>query len=324
MRRIAFGIIAALSDRREIEEAVTIVPHRQGAAAPGQELVTARERVAPTRPLTEEPWIKIRPGRSPISAELKQVWAHRELLYFLIWRDLKVRYKQTALGPAWVILQPLLMALVFTVFMGWLARVPSDGVPYPLFAYAGLLPWTFFSSAVATAGNGLIVNGPMVTKVFFPRMLIILALTGVRLTDLLVSFSVLLALMVYYSIGLRWGILLLPALVLQATLLAVGVALWFSALIVRRRDYATLLPVLLQAWMFASPVIYPSRLVPEKWRLIYSLNPLAGVIDGFRSALFGLPFNWAGLITSAVVTMLLLTYSVRFFLRADENLVDII
>jgi lipopolysaccharide transport system permease protein len=155
------------------------------------------------------------------------------------------------------------------------------------------VPWTFFSSAVSTASNGLIANGPMVTKVFFPRMLIHLALTGVRLTDLIVSFVVLLALMGCYGIGVRWGILLLPVPVLQATLLAVGVALWFSARIVKRRDYATLLPVLLQAWMFASQVIYPSRLVPEKWRLVYSLNPLAGVIDRFRSALFGLPFDWA-------------------------------
>jgi lipopolysaccharide transport system permease protein len=259
-----------------------------------------------------------------VRSELREVWAHRELLYFLIWRDLKVRYKQTALGPTWVVLQPLLMALVFAIFMGRLARVPSEVVPYPLFAYGGLLLWTFFSSAVSTAGNGLIANGQLITKVFFPRMLIHLALTGVRLTDLIVSFAVLLALMGYYGIGMYWGILLLPLLVLQATLLAVGVALWFSALIVRRRDYATLLPVLLQAWMFASPVIYPSRLVPEKWHLVYSLNPLAGLIEGFRSALFGIPFDWVGIALSGVVTLLVLAYSVRTFLRADENLVDII
>ena len=305
-------------------EAVNIVPHRQGAAAPDQELVTSRGHVAPARPLPKEPLIKIRPGRASVSSELREVWAHRELLYFLIWRDLKVRYKQTALGPAWVILQPLLMALVFTVFMSWLARIPSGDVPYPLFAYAGLVPWTFFSTAVSTAGNGLIVNGSMVTKVFFPRMLIILALTGVRLTDLLVSFVVLLVLMLCYGMSVRPGILLLPVLVLQATLLAVGVALWFSARLVRRRDYATLLPVLLQAWMFASPVIYPSRLVPEKWHLIYSLNPLVGVIEGFRSSLLGLPFDWVSIATSGVVTLLLLAYSVLSFLRADENLVDII
>lgn len=308
-------------------EAVTIVPHRQDAAAPGQELVTSPGRAArprPLTPLTEAPLIKIRPGRAPVASELREVWAHRELLYFLIWRDLKVRYKQTALGPAWVVLQPLLMALIFTVFMGWLARVPSDGVPYPLFAYAGLVPWTFFSSSVSVAGTGLIAHGPMVTKVFFPRMLIHLALVGVRLTDLLVSFVVLLVLMLCYGVGVRPSILLLPVLVLQATLLAVGVALWFSARIARRRDYATLLPVLLQAWMFASPVIYPARLVPEKWRLLYSLNPLAGVIEGFRSALFGLPFDWAGMATSGAVTLLLLAYSVGSFLRADENLVDII
>jgi hypothetical protein len=205
-------------------EAFTIVPHRQDAAAPSQESFTSRGRVAPARPLTKEPLIKIRPGRASVSSELREVWAHRELLYFLIWRDLKVRYKQTALGPAWVVLQQLLMALVFTIFMGWLARVPSDGVPYPLFAYAGLVPWTFFSSAVSTAGNGLIANSQLVTKVFFPSMLIHLALTGVRLTDFLVSFVVLLVLMLCYGVGVRPSILLLPVLVLQATLLAVGVA----------------------------------------------------------------------------------------------------
>jgi lipopolysaccharide transport system permease protein len=305
-------------------EAVTIVSHREGAATPSQELVTSRGRVAPARPLSQDPLIKIRPGRAPVSSELKDVWAHRELLYFLVWRDLKVRYKQTALGPAWVVLQPLLMALVFTVFMGWLARVPSDGVPYPLFAYAALVPWTFFSTAVSVASSGLIANGQMVTKVFFPRMLIHLALTGVRLIDLLVSFVVLAILMACYGMSVHWGILLLPVLVLQVTLLAVGVSLWFSARMVTRRDYATLLPVLLQAWMFASPVIYPSRLVPQKFRLIYSLNPMAGVIEGFRSALFGFPFEWAGMAVSGGVTLLVLVYSVRAFLRADENLVDII
>jgi homopolymeric O-antigen transport system permease protein len=305
-------------------EAVTIIPHRQDAVAPSHKSFTSRRSVAPARPLPEEPLIKIRSGRASVSSELREVWAHRELLYFFIWRDLKVRYKQTALGPAWVVLQPLLMALVFAVFMGKLARVPSEGVPYPLFAYAGLVPWTFFSSAVSTAGNSLIANGQLVTKVFFPRMLIHLALTGVRLIDLLVSFVVLLALMGCYGIGVSWSILLLPVLVLQATLLAIGVALWFSARIVARRDYATLLPVLLQAWMFASPIIYPSRLVPGNWHLVYSLNPLAGVIEGFRSALFGFPFDWAGMALSGVVTLLVLAFSVRSFLRADENLVDVI
>lgn len=277
------------------------------------------------RPLPKEPLIKIRPGRVSVSAELREVWAHRELLFFLIWRDIKLRYKQTALGPAWVILQPLLMALVFTVFIGRLARIPSDGVPYSLFAYAGLVPWTFFSSAVSTAALGLVANAPMVTKVFFPRMLIHLALTGVRLIDFVVSFIVLLVLILCYGMGLRPSLLLLvPILTLQAALLAVGVSLWFSARIVRRRDYATLLPVLLQAWMFASPIIYPSTLIPEKWRLVYSLNPLAGVIDGFRSALFGFPFDWAGMFVSGMVTIVLLAFSIRTFLSADENMVDII
>ena len=306
-------------------EADTIIPYQQDAAAQDQKSFILEGRAVAPRPLPKEPLIKIRPGRVSVSAELREVWAHRELLFFLIWRDIKLRYKQTALGPAWVILQPLLMALVFTVFIGRLARVPSDGVPYSLFAYAGLVPWTFFSSAVSTAALGLVANAPMVTKVFFPRMLIHLALTGVRLIDFVVSFIVLLVLILCYGMGLRPSLLLLvPILTLQAALLAVGVSLWFSARIVRRRDYATLLPVLLQAWMFASPIIYPSTLIPEKWRLVYSLNPLAGVIDGFRSALFGFPFDWAGMFVSGMVTIVLLAFSIRTFLSADENMVDII
>ena len=306
-------------------EADTIIPYQQDAAAQDQKSFILEGRAVAPRPLPKEPLIKIRPGRVSVSAELREVWAHRELLFFLIWRDIKLRYKQTALGPAWVILQPLLMALVFTVFIGRLARVPSDGVPYSLFAYAGLVPWTFFSSAVSTAALGLVANAPMVTKVFFPRMLIHLALTGVRLIDFVVSFIVLLVLILCYGMGLRPSLLLLvPILTLQAALLAVGVSLWFSARIVRRRDYATLLPVLLQAWMFASPIIYPSTLIPEKWRLVYSLNPMAGVIDGFRSALFGFPFDWAGMFVSGMVTIVLLAFSIRTFLSADENMVDII
>jgi lipopolysaccharide transport system permease protein len=303
--------------------AADIASQQEGAAA-REGVRSAGGRVAPASALPEEPLIKIRPGGSRAASDLWEVWAHRELLYFLIWRDLKLRYKQTSLGAAWVVLQPLLMAIVFTVFMSRLARVPSDGVPYPVFVYAGLLPWTFFSSSVATSGYSLIANSQMVTKVFFPRMLIHLALTGVRLTDLLVSVVVLLALMLYYGIGVRWSILLLPALAAQAALLTVGVGLWFSALIVRRRDYGTLLPVLLQAWMFASPVIYPSRLVPENWRLIYSLNPLVGIIDGFRAALFGLQFDWTAVAISCVVTLLLVAYSVFAFLRVDAHLADII
>lgn len=274
--------------------------------------------------LPSEPLIKIRPGQPRITSELKEAWAFSELLYFLVWRDLKVRYRQTSLGVAWVVLHPLLMALVFTIFMGILARVPSEGVPYPLFAYSGVLLWTFFSNSVSTSGYSLIANSSMITKVFFPRVLLPVAVTGVRLVDFLFASVVLFAMMLYYGVGAGRGLLLLPLLLAQATLLTLGVGLWFSALIIKYRDVGTLLPVLLQIWMFASPVIYPSSLVPERWRWIYMLNPVAGLLEGFRAALFGLEFDWIGLGMSAAVTLSLLAYFVRAFHRMKENLVDTI
>jgi lipopolysaccharide transport system permease protein len=294
-------------------------------SAPRLDSVGARGDAVVSPPaLPSEPLIKIRAGRSRITSELKEAWTYSELLYFLVWRDLKVRYRQTSLGVAWVILHPLLMALVFTVFMGTLARVPSEGVPYPLFAYAGVLLWTFFSNSVSTSGYSLIANSSMITKVFFPRALLPVAVTGVRLVDFLFASLVLFAMMIYYGVGAGWGLLLLPLLLAQATLLTLAVGLWFSALITRYRDVGTLLPVLLQVWMFASPVIYPSSLVPERWRWIYLLNPMAGLLEGFRASLFGLEFDWVGMGLSAAVTLSLLAYFVRAFHRMQENLVDTI
>jgi lipopolysaccharide transport system permease protein len=270
----------------------------------------------------EEPLIKIRPGRSALSVELKEAWAQRELLGFLIWRDLKVRYRQTLLGAAWVILQPLLTALVFTVFMSRLARVPSDGLPYPLFAYAGLLPWTFFSNAVSTSSYSLISNSYIITKVYFPRLIIPAAVVGVRLVDFLVASVVLTVLMSFYGIGPGWSMLMLPLLTVEVTLFALGVGLCFSVWNVKYRDIGTALPVLIQLWLFASPIIYPSSLVPEGWRGIYSINPMAGIVEGIRASLFGTGFDWGGITISAVVTLLLLAYSVRAFCRRGEGLVE--
>lgn len=274
--------------------------------------------------LPEEPAIKIRPESSPVSSNLREVWAHRELLYFLIWRDLKVRYKQTLLGVAWVILQPLLMALVFAVFMGRLARVPSDGVPYAVFAYAGLLPWLFFSNSVASASHSLVANNYVITKIYFPRLVLPVAVVGVRLVDFLIAFSVLVGLMLYYGIHLTWSILMLPVFTAQLTLLALAMSIWFSALNARYRDVGAVLPVLLQLWMFMSPVIYPVSLVPESWRFLYALNPVSGIIEGFRASLFGLEFNWASFIISAVITLLTLLYFVYDFCRKQDSLVDVI
>jgi lipopolysaccharide transport system permease protein len=300
------------------EQAGAVVTH-----LPEDSIVTAH----PTRThpvLPEEPAIKIRPGSLPVSSNLREVWAHRELLYFLIWRDLKVRYKQTILGVAWVILQPLLMALVFAVFMGRLARVPSDGVPYAVFAYAGLLPWLFFSNSVASGSHSLVANNYVITKIYFPRLILPIAVVGVRLVDFLIAFSVLVGLMLYYGIHITLSILMLPVCVAQITLLALGISIWFSALNARYRDVGAVLPVLLQLWMFMSPIIYPVSLVPQSWRLLYALNPVSGIIEGFRASLFGLEFNWTSLIISAVITLSTLIYFVYDFCRKQDGLVDVI
>ena len=276
------------------------------------------------RILPEDPAVKIRPGSSPVLANLREVWAHRELLYFLIWRDLKVRYKQTILGVAWVILQPLLMALVFAVFMGRLARVPSDGVPYAVFAYAGLLPWLFFSNSVASGSHSLVANSFVITKIYFPRLILPIAVVGVRLVDLLIAFSVLVGMMFYYRIPLTWHVLMLPVCIAQITLLALGISIWFSALNARYRDVGAVMPVVLQLWMFASPVIYPVSLVPASWRSWYALNPVSGIIEGFRASMFGSEFNWISLTLSAVVTLTTLVYFLYDFCRKQDSLVDVI
>jgi lipopolysaccharide transport system permease protein len=274
--------------------------------------------------LPEEPTVRITPESSPVLANLREVWAYRELLYFLIWRDLKVRYKQTLFGVTWVILQPLLMALVFAVFMGRLARVPSDGVPYAVFAYAGLLPWLFFSNSVASGSHSLIANSYVITKIYFPRLILPLAVVGVRLVDFLIAFLVLFGLIFYYGIHLSPSLFFLPVCIVQLTILSVGISVWFSALNARYRDVVAVLPVLLQFWMFVSPIIYPSSLVPERWRLLYALNPVSGIVDGFRSSLFGLEFNWLSFAISAIITLTSLLYFLYYFCRKQDELVDVI
>ncbi len=274
--------------------------------------------------LPDEPAIKIRPESAPVSANLREVWAHRELLYFLILRDLKVRYKQAILGVAWMILQPLMMALVFAVFMGKLAHVPSDGVPYAVFAYAGLLPWLFFSNSVASGSHSVAGNSYVIAKTYFPLLVLPITVVGVRLVDFLIAFSVLVGLMVYYGIHVTWNILVLPVFIAEITLLALAISIWFSALHARYRDVGAVLPVLLQLWMFLSPIIYSVNLVPQNWRLLYSLNPVSGIIEGFRASLFGLKFNWTSFCISVVITLATLVYAVYDFCRKQDTLVDVI
>lgn len=275
--------------------------------------------------MPDEPLVRIRPGKSWAVVDFRELWAHRELFYFLVWRDLKVRYKQTVLGVAWAIIQPLFTMLIFTLFFGRLAGVPSDGVPYPVFVYAGLLLWTFFSNAVTASGNSLVGNSNLLSKVYFPRLFIPSATVGAALVDLSIAFVILVGLMIYYSVAVTWSILMLPVLVLLTTLLAVAIGTWLSALNVKYRDIRFALPFLIQVWMFVSPIIYPPSFVPEKWRWLLALNPLTGIIDSFRVSLFGhQQFNWGMLAVSTVMTLALLAYSAYVFWRMEENFADIV
>jgi homopolymeric O-antigen transport system permease protein len=279
---------------------------------------------APTPELADIPWSSIEPSTSWKIFSLRELWAYRELLFFLTWRDVKVRYKQAALGIGWVVLQPLLMTIVFTIFLGIIIRVPSDNVPYPLFAYSGLVLWTFFSGAILNSGNSLVGNAHLITKVYFPRLIIPLASILARLVDCAVALIILLGLMIYFRIGISPGILMVPILILLLALLALGLGMWTSAVNVKYRDVTIALPVFIQLWMFVSPVVYPLGLVPQRWRLLYSLNPLVGIIEGFRSALFNKSLNWSALIVSTIITVALLLYAGYAFKSREKTFADII
>jgi len=273
----------------------------------------------------EHPPTRIRPSKGWVALDLKGLWDYRELLYFLTWRDIKVRYKQTLLGASWAIIQPLFTMLLFTLFFGKLAHIPSDGVPYPIFAYAGLLPWTFFSNAVTNSGNSLVGSSNLITKVYFPRMIIPGAAVGAGLVDFAIAFIILVVLMIYYGVAVTWNILMLPVLIVLVTLLAIGVGMWTSALNVKYRDIRYALPFLIQLWLFASPVIYPASLMPSKWRWVLWLNPLTGIIEGFRSSLFGTnKFDWIALGLSTVITLGVLVYSTYTFRRMEKVFADIV
>lgn len=274
--------------------------------------------------LPAEPLIKIRAQRSYDLMKLREFWQHRELLYFLVWRELKGRYKQTVLGILWVILQPLLMTLVFTVFLGQLVQVRTGSTPYPLFLYAGLLPWTFFSNAVSSGSYSILASSQMITKVYLPRLIIPAAAVTVRLSDFLVASVVLILLMLYYGVQLSWQILLLPALIVQLTVLALALSALLASLNVKYRDTGTALPVMLQVWMFASPIVYPRTLVPARWEWAYQVNPMTGLVEGFRSAFLGLPINRQALAISSLITMVLLMMSLFVFRRLEDDFADIV
>ena len=279
-----------------------------------------------TQALPETPLFVIEPRSSWVALNLRDLWSYRELLYFLTWRDIKVRYKQTFFGVAWAIMQPLFTMLVFTLFFGRLAGMDArtEGMPYPLFAFAGLLPWTFFANAITNSGNSLVGSANLITKVYFPRMIIPGAAVTAGLVDLGIGFILLFGLMIYYQVTLTWTLLMLPVMVILTALLAVGVGMWLSALNVKYRDIRFALPFVIQLWLFVSPVIFPSSILPENWRWVMALNPLTGIIEGYRSSVFGRPINWTALGISAVITLVLLIYASYSFRRMEKTFADIV
>lgn len=285
---------------------------------------TTQRSTSNTIPLPDRPIVVIEPGRFWVALHLADLWDSRELIYFLMWRDVKVRYKQTLLGAAWAILQPLLSMFIFTLVFSKLAGMPSGDVPYQAFVYAGLVPWIFFSNAVMNSAASLIGNANLITKVYFPRMIIPSAAVGAGLVDFAIAFVLLFAMMAWYGYRVTFSLLMLPALVLLTTLLALGVGLLMSALNVKYRDVRHALPFAVQIWMFVTPIIYPSSLIPEKWRWTLALNPLAAIIEGYRSALFNLPFDWALLGVSTAVTFAILVFSSYTFRRMERSFAEIV
>ena len=274
--------------------------------------------------MNTEPLVVIQPTRNWRLVSLKDLWAYRELLFFLTWRDVKVRYKQTALGAAWAILQPLFMMIIFTIFFGRLAGVDSAGIPYPLFALAGLVPWTFFSNAITASGNSLVGSANLITKVYFPRLIVPAAAMLAGLVDFALAFLLFCAMMAYYRVAPTIHVLFLPVLIVMTALFALGVGTWMSALNVKYRDVRFALPFLIQLWLFVSSVILPSSALPHKYRWLLMLNPMSGIIEGYRSALFGLPFDWPALATAAVITIVVLAYAIYSFARVERSFADII
>jgi lipopolysaccharide transport system permease protein len=268
--------------------------------------------------------ILIDANNSKLGLNLRELWTYRELLLFLIWRDIKLRYKQTALGATWVIIQPLFAMLLFTLFFGKLARMPSDNVPYPLFAYAGLVPWTFFSNAITSSGQSLVGSSQLISKVYFPRIYIPAGAVCAGLLDFAIASVLLVPMLIYYRVTLTWQILFLPVFALLATLLALGVGMWLAALNVKYRDIRYAIPFLVQLWLFASPVIYPASIVPNKWKWVLAINPMTGVIEGFRAALLGTKFDTTTITSSVGITLLILILSFLAFRRVEDSFADIV
>ena len=293
-------------------------------SASGGALAAAKAASEVTPPQAHAPEIvRIEPPRGLLELRLRELWEYRELLYFFVWRDLKVRYKQTVIGVAWVILQPLMTMGVFTIFFGRLAKLPSEGLPYPVFYFAALVPWTYFAQALQNCTTIVVSNQQVITKVYFPRLVLPLAAVCSGLLDFVIGFAVMIILTLSFGIHPPATVALLPMFLLLAVATALGVGLWTSALNALYRDVASIIPFLVQFWMLASPVAYPSSLVPERWRWLYGLNPMAGVIDGFRWALTGVGKPpGAQMIASAVAVIALVVAGLIFFQRVEGTVAD--
>ena len=274
---------------------------------------------------TTMPTIVIRPSKGWVPLHFKELWEYRELLYFLTWRDIKVRYKQTVLGAAWAIIQPFFTMVVFSLFFGRLAKMPSDGIPYPIFSYTALIPWTFFAYGLSQSSNSLVGSANLITKVYFPRLVMPLSSVLSGLLDFAISFTVLIGMMFYYGLYPNKAILCLPAFLLLAMITALGVGLWLSALNVEYRDIRYVIPFLTQFWLFATPVAYPSSLLSEPWRTIYGLNPMVGVVEGFRWALLGTTNPPGATIwVSAMASLALLVSGAFYFRRMEKTFADVV
>mgnify|MGYP000858748062 FL=1 len=268
----------------------------------------------------------IQPVKGWIALNLRDLWIYRELVYFLTWRDLKVRYKQSVLGVLWAIIKPLLTMVVFTIFFGNLAKLPSDGLPYPIWSYTGLLPWEFFAAALSVSARSMLTSGSMVSKIYFPRIIVPLSSVFANLVDFLIAFVILIGMMFFYHITPTINMVWLPAFLLLAVITALGVGLWFSALLVMYRDVNYMLPFITQLWMFISPVVYASSTIPEKWRFLYSLNPMAGVVEGFRWAMLGTTQSISPLMVgiSAGIALVIFISGLFFFRRMERVFADMI
>ena len=272
------------------------------------------------------PTLRIAPSKGWVPLKLKDLWEYRELLYFLVWRDIKVRYKQTALGATWAIIQPFFTMVVFSIFFGHLAKVPSDGIPYPIFTFAALVPWTFFANGLSQSSNSLVGSGTLITKVYFPRLIIPLASVFSGIVDFVLAFVMLLGMMVYYGLApTPLSVLWLPLFLLLALVTSLGVGLWLSALNVEYRDVRFIVPFITQFWMLATPIGYPSSLLHQPWRTIYGLNPMVGVVEGFRWALLGTNTAPGPIIAvSSAAAIVILVTGAFYFRRMEKTFADIV